>query len=183
VPPVRRLALLRGINVGGKALIRMEELRACVATLGYEDVRTYIASGNVLFDTQEERLATLEDDLEAAIERRFRLPVRVTVRTPQELDELVEAVPAHWRANGSLRVNVAFLMRGVDAHALAADVQPREGVDEVAVVGRDLGWATRRDALTRSGLQKLISQPVYKELTVRSLKTTLTLQELLRAEP
>src|SRR3954462_9965576 len=102
---MRYLGLLRGINVGGKSLIKMEQLRACVAGLGHAQVRTYIASGNVLFQSDERDPAELEDGLEAAIEREFALPVRVTVRTPQELDELVGALPPSWRADASLRVN------------------------------------------------------------------------------
>jgi uncharacterized protein (DUF1697 family) len=178
---VRRLALLRGINVGGKSLVRMDALRACVERLGHGNVTTYIASGNVIFETGDEPVAAVEDELEAAIAHELALPVRVTVRTPPELDQLVDALPARWRDDETLRVNVAFLMRDLDPSVVTAAVRPRDGVDEMAIVGRDLAWATRRDALTRSGLQKLASHPLYKQLTVRSLATTLKLHELLRA--
>src|SRR5919202_588942 len=76
---VRYVALLRGINVGGKTLINMKDLKACVEQVGFEDVTTYIASGNVLFESGERDAAKLEVKIEDAIEKRFRLPVKVVV--------------------------------------------------------------------------------------------------------
>src|SRR5215210_1692853 len=107
--PMRYVALLRGINVGGKSIIRMADLRECVEELGYEDVSTFIASGNVV-----------------------------------------------------LRVNVAFLRRSRDGRKLARELQPKEGVDELVATNSALMWATRRDALTRSGMQKLVGGAAYK---------------------
>jgi uncharacterized protein (DUF1697 family) len=175
---LRRVALLRGINVGGKSLIRMNDLRACVEEAGHRDVSTYIASGNVLFDSRERNVPKLEAQLEAAIQQRFGLRLRVVVRDARELERLVDELPSHWFGNDSLRVNVAFLARGVDPAKLSHDLPPREGVDEVAIAGRDFSWATRRDALTRSALRKVTSHPAYKDLTIRNLRTTLKLRDL-----
>ena len=66
---VRYVALLRGINVGGKTLIKMADLRACFEQLGFDDVSTYIASGNVLFETGGDGEAGSPTTIEAAIER------------------------------------------------------------------------------------------------------------------
>jgi uncharacterized protein (DUF1697 family) len=176
---VRRVALLRGINVGGKSLIRMEDLRACVEEAGHRDVSTYIASGNVLFDASERSAPKLEDQLERAIHARFGLQLRVVVRTARELGKLVTEIPPHWIGNDSLRVNVAFLARGVDVAQLVRDLPPRDAVDEVAVVGKDFAWATRRDALTRSALRKVTAHAAYRELTIRNINTTMKLRDLL----
>jgi uncharacterized protein (DUF1697 family) len=172
------VALLRGINVGGNSLIRMAELRDCVAELGHDDVRTYIASGNVLFRSQERRAATLDAQLERAIEARFGLPVRVVVRSASELVRIVERVPKRWRASPELRVSVWFLLRGTNARALASRLTPQEGIDEVVTAPGALLWAVRRDALTRTGI-RLIGKPDYKQITSRNLNTTLKLAELL----
>jgi uncharacterized protein (DUF1697 family) len=171
------VALLRGINVGGNSLIRMAELRECVAELGHDDVRTYIASGNVLFRSAERSGAKLDGQLERAIERRFGLPVRVVVRSAGELARIVERVPERWRSAPELRVSVWFLLRGANARTLASRLTPKDGIDEIVTAPGAVLWAVRRDALTRTGI-RLIGTPDYKLITSRNLNTTLKLAEL-----
>lgn len=137
------VALLRGINVGGNALIRMAELRECVAALGHEDVRTYIASGNVLFRSNERSAATLDARLEEALESRFGFPVRVVVRSAAEVARIVERIPERWRSP-DLRVSVWFLLRGADARAIASRLRPKEGIDELVTAPGAILWAVRR---------------------------------------
>jgi uncharacterized protein (DUF1697 family) len=180
---MRYVALLRGINVGGKSLVRMADLKSCVEELGFEDVSTFIASGNVLFETSERAAAKLESRLERALERRFRLPIAVVVRSRAEIGRIVSAIPESWIGNARLRVNVAFLRRTLDGRKLARELQPKGGVDELVATKSALIWATRRDALTRSGMQKLVGGAAYKHLTVRNLNTTLKLRELLATTP
>jgi uncharacterized protein (DUF1697 family) len=179
--PMRYVALLRGINVGGKSLVRMADLKGCVEELGYEDVSTFIASGNVLFKTSERDAAKLESTLERALERRFGRPIAVVVRSRTEFRRVVDAIPRPWIGNDGVRVNVAFVRRTLDGRKLAGELEPREGVDELVATKAAIIWATRRDALTRSGMQKLVGSAAYKDLTVRNLNTTLKLEELLAA--
>jgi uncharacterized protein (DUF1697 family) len=179
MPPMRYVALLRGINVGGKSLVRMADLKECVEELGYDDVSTFIASGNVLFATSERDAAKLESKLERAIERRFSLPITVVVRSRAEVRRIVEAIPRAWIGNDRLRVYVAFLRRTIDGRKLAREFEPREGIDELVATKAAQIWATRRDALTRSAMQALVAAPVYKDMTVRNVNTTLKLHELL----
>jgi len=174
---LRYVALLRGINVGGHAVIKMADLAACVSELGYEEVRTYIASGNVLFQSTK-RPKTLEPELERALERRFALPIRVVVRSGREVTRIAESVPSSWVGTDELRVTVGFLMRGTTARSAARLLRPRDGIDELVSVSGALIWATQKDALTRSGI-RLIGTPLYKEMTLRNLNTTLKLAELL----
>jgi uncharacterized protein (DUF1697 family) len=176
---MRYIALLRGINVGGKSLVRMADLKECVEDLGHDKVSTFIASGNVLFETAERDAAKLESTIERALERRFKLPITVVVRSRAEVGRIVKAIPPKWIGNDSLRVYVAFLLRTRDGRKLARELEPREGVDEVVATKAALIWATRRDALTRSGMQKLPGDAAYKDMTLRNLNTTLKLEELL----
>jgi len=179
---MRYVALLRGINVGGKSIIRMADLKKCVEELGFDDVSTFIASGNVLFESAKDA-EKLESELERALELRFELPIAVVVRSRAEVGRVVKAIPPSWVGSESLRVNVAFLRRKLDGRKLARELEPKEGVDELVATKAALIWATRRDALTRSGLQKLVGGGAYKDLTVRNLNTTLKLQELLATKP
>lgn len=133
---MRHVALLRGINVNGHRMIRMEDLRAMVATLGHGDVATLIQSGNVLFRAAEAPPAELADGIARGIAERFGLPdVPVVVLPGPELAAIVTANP--------------FVAEGIDPGRLHATVLARapergEGpgpaglptADRFALVGR-----------------------------------------------
>jgi uncharacterized protein (DUF1697 family) len=179
---MRCVALLRGINVGGKTLLKMADLKACVEELELDDVSTYIASGNVLFTTGDRDVAGLEATIERAIETRFGLPVKVVVLDRAAYARIVRAIPKSWLDDASVRANVAFVRRGTDAKKVVRELQPDPAVEQVKAIAGAILWATKRDALDRSVMRKLIGGAAYKELTVRNLNTTLKLQELLAAK-
>lgn len=179
---MRYVALLRGINVGGKSLIKMAALKECVESIGHDSVRTYIASGNVLFESKERSGPKLDAQLERAIEKAFGMPVSVVVRSGTEIERIVERLPREWIGAAELRVTVAFLLRGADARTVARGLKPKEGIDELVIAPGAVLIATQRDALTRTGL-RLIGTPVYKQMTMRNLNTTLKLAELVRLAP
>ena len=85
-------ALLRGVNLMGGTTLRMADLKALAEQLGLENVRTYIASGNLLF-TSGKAEAAIKTALEAAVKRHMSRDVAVMVRTAKELTDMVEANP------------------------------------------------------------------------------------------
>jgi uncharacterized protein (DUF1697 family) len=176
---MKYVALLRGINVGGKTLIKMADLKSCIEDLGFDEVSTYIASGNLLFESRERSAAKLETKIERAIEKRFRLPVKVVVLDRTAYGRIVKAVPKSWVSDKTLRANVAFVRRGTSAKEVVRELQPDAEVEEVKAIDGAILWATKRDAVNRSVMRKLIGGGAYKELTVRNLNTTLKLKELL----
>jgi uncharacterized protein (DUF1697 family) len=179
VAPVRYVALLRGINVGGKTLIRMADLKTCFETLGFDGVSTYIASGNVLFGTGEADDPGLATTIEAAIEQQFELPVKVVVLDQNAYARIVEAIPTSWIGDDTVRANVAFMRPGTDASEVVRQLEPDPAIEEMTAVDGAILWATRRDSLNRSVVRKLIGGAAYKELTIRNLNTTLKLNDLL----
>jgi uncharacterized protein (DUF1697 family) len=176
---VRYVALLRGVNVGGRTLVRMADLKTCFEELGFGGVSTYIASGNVLFDTGEADTAELVATIEGAIEQRFDLPVKVVVLGERAYARIVKAIPKAWIGDGAIRANVAFVRPGTDAKDVVRALEPDAAIEEVKAVDGAILWATRRDSLNRSVMRKLIGGAAYKEVTVRNLNTTLKLHELL----
>ena len=89
---MRYVALLRAVNVGGRK-VTMAELKVAAAELGYENARTLVASGNLVFDTKKTAPAKLEAALEAAIETTFGLFSDVMVRDPADWDAIIKANP------------------------------------------------------------------------------------------
>ena len=90
-----------------------------------------------------------------------------------------KAIPKAWQGDASLRANVAFVHRDTDAKRIVRELQPDPAIEEVIAIKGAILWATKRDALNRSVMRKLIGGAAYKQMTVRNLNTTLKLQELL----
>src|SRR4051812_29975210 len=102
----RLIALLRGINLGSKRRVAMADLRELMAELGYEDVRTVLQSGNVVFTGPK---AKARETLEAALEQRFGFTVDVVLRTMPELHTVVDDDPFREEATDPTRHFVVFL--------------------------------------------------------------------------
>lgn len=168
---IRHVAFLRAINVGGHT-VKMERLRSLFETLGFGSVETFIASGNVLFDSPEPDAGGLESRIEEHLQRSLGYPVAAFVRTMEAVREIARYCPfaAHDLAGDTLQY-VAFTRPepGAEAQArLAALVNP---VDVLQVHGCEVHWLRRRhlgeSAITGSLLEKALRAPA----TVRNLNT------------
>jgi uncharacterized protein (DUF1697 family) len=178
----RYVALLRGINVGGKNPVPMAELRELVAGLGYSDVRTYIQSGNVLFRTDRPR-GTLEDDIEAVLEQRYGTRLVVVVRSLRQLRSVVRGAPDGFgQRPDEFHCDAVFLKAPLTAAKAMAVVQLREGVDR-AWPGKGVVYFERLSAQrSRSRMSTIVGTPEYSLMTIRSWSTTTKLLELLEAD-
>ena len=87
------IALLRGINVSGHKKILMAALRVLFEKLGFENVRTYIQSGNVIFQTKEENLSNIEDRIKDQILKQYDFEVPILIKTRKELQSIVNNCP------------------------------------------------------------------------------------------
>jgi uncharacterized protein (DUF1697 family) len=104
------VAMLRGINVSGHKLIKMEQLRASFEGLGFAEVRTYVQSGNVLFRTRSIAEASIARRIEERISHDFGFAVPVFLRTAKELTDIVDGNPfLKDRAVDHSKLHVTFL--------------------------------------------------------------------------
>lgn len=106
---MKYIAFLRGINVGGKNKIKMETLREVFAALGFENVKTYINSGNVIFETAQTNDKKLAEKIETAIEKEFSFKIKVIVRTIAEIKEIIENNPFDGQFENERDLHVFFL--------------------------------------------------------------------------
>ena len=106
---MKYVAFLRGINVGGKNKIKMETLREVFSSLGFSAVKTYINSGNVIFETAETDGKNLAARIETAIEKEFTLKIKVIVRTIDEIKTVVASHPFAEEFENDRDVHVFFL--------------------------------------------------------------------------
>jgi uncharacterized protein (DUF1697 family) len=174
------IALLRGINVGGKNLIRMPALKAAFEEDGFGDVATYIQSGNVLFSAPSARTTALTDRIETLLAEAFDYVPTVVVRNRTQMRAIVDGTPKGFGTEpAKYRYDVVFLKEPLTAKAAMKSLQLKPGVDE-AHAGTGVLYLSRLDArATQSRLNKIASSPIYPSVTIRNWNTTTKLLSLM----
>lgn len=175
----RYLALLRGINVGGNNLIGKDDLRRCFQDLGFERVRTYIRSGNVLFRAPAGG-AALTKRVEEGLSERFAYAARAVVLSRAEYAAALAAAPPAWGEGADRRHNALFTLAGTTADEVLADLPPaKPDIDTIAAGPGVVFWSAVKERITRSAFMKLPTLPVYRQVTIRNHNTVRKLAALL----
>ncbi len=164
---MRYVALLRAINVGGHT-VRMEHLRRLFETLGAARVETFIASGNVLFESAMPR-AAFEKRVEAELEAALKFPVATFLRTLPEMAAVarVPGFPAAARQAAAGATYVGFLKKRPAAIASAAAAAASTRSHQFAVHGREVYWLRLNlaEAYRGPSLEKLLGPATFRNLT------------------
>ena len=172
------IALLRGINVGGKNRLPMKELAALFVDAGCEDVRTYIQSGNVVFRTGSTEGEDISTVISASILSRLGYQIPVITRTAREFQEIVQANPFVEAGAEADKLHFMFLAELPDSANVEALDTDRSPGDEFAVLGREIYLhcpnGVARSKLTNSYFDSRLSTTS----TTRNWRTTLKLLEL-----
>jgi uncharacterized protein (DUF1697 family) len=175
----RWVALLAGINVGGRTTVPMAGLRTVFADLGYRQVQTYIQSGNVLFEEdsgdEDQLIAAIRPALSAA----FGWDIPVLLRTRPELDAVLAGNPFRDRQDDPTKLLVTFL--SVEpAPDQAARLQPPPGeTGELALIGREV-YLHMPDGYGRSKLSNAyLAKVLGVAATTRNWKSVAKLRELI----
>jgi len=176
----RYVALLRGINVGGKNLIKMPALKACFEADGFRNVSTYIQSGNVLFESADSSSSTLTRRIEEMLAEAFDYVPTVVVRNRRQMRGIVERAPKGFGTEPKEdRYDVFFLREPLTGTAAMKHLPTDPAVDR-AHVGIGVLYVSRLAAkATQSRLNRIISSPIYPSVTIRNWNTTTKLLELM----
>lgn len=176
---IQYLVLLRGINVGGKNIIKMADLKAGFETMGLSNVLTYIQSGNVLFQSDEKDKALLTTRIENGLSRQFDFPARVVVISYKELAAIVRDAPDKFGKDEKMfRYDVIFLKEPLTPKEAMKNVSVREGVDTAHAGKQALYFSRLVSRASQSYLTKIIGMPVYQNMTIRNWNTTTIILEL-----
>jgi uncharacterized protein (DUF1697 family) len=171
------IALLRGINVGGKVL-KMADLREAVGDLGFSGVQTYLQSGNLVFRGETADDETLATRISRAIHEKTGMDVPVLIRTALEWDAVIAANPFPAAADGAPKTLHAFILERQPDSARADALRARDfGSEEWRIVGGALYLHTP-DGFGKSRLGNTIERPLKVPMTARNWNTVLALGNL-----
>jgi uncharacterized protein (DUF1697 family) len=125
------LALLRGINVGGKTKVKMAELKACFEKLGYGHVQTYGNSGNVIFTAASTDPRQLEAHVEKALATNFSSSIGVFIRSFAHMKEVMKGIPTDWHPSSERKYDIIFLRQTIDHPQIVHELQPKPGIEDL----------------------------------------------------
>lgn len=165
------MAFLRGINVGGNSLLAMSELGAICEGAGFKNVRTYIQSGNVLFESELSE-TFLVNELQQALLEKKQMELSVMVRTINELEAVISHNPFPNKNNS--QVGVMFFADTVPQNLIEGMFCP--GREEVVISGREI-FIYYPDGMGRS---KLKFPKTSQKGTIRNINTITKLVGLCR---
>lgn len=170
------VALLRGINVGGKNTVPMQRLRQMFEKLGFKDAKTYINSGNVIFSADKPDALTIE----AAFKKEFGFTIPVVLRSSEQISDLLDGLPKTWVNDEHMRCDVMFLWPVVDSPEVVKQFPYKPEIEDVVYLPGAVIWRIDRDNVRRGAIPKIIGTQIYKQLTIRNLTTVRKLYELMK---
>jgi uncharacterized protein (DUF1697 family) len=173
------IALIRGINVGGHNKVPMAELRDACEKIELRQVKTYIQSGNVVFESEQPE-AQLRPLLEKAISDRFGISASVAIRSAAQWENVIASCPYDARTlQEKQTIQIAFLTEPLSEKAANTLEASKDERDEYAVAESEIYFLFRQsmlDSKLANGMQK-----VGRSMTVRNWNTVVKLAELSRA--
>jgi uncharacterized protein (DUF1697 family) len=176
------IILIRGINVGGKNKVPMAELKARLEELGFENVITYIQSGNVILQSKLDA-TTVAANIETMLIKKFKMDspvIKTLVLTPKQLQAVVENRPKGFGDEPTKYHSDAIFLMGIDTGAAMAVFDPKEGVDMIWS-GEAVVYSQRLSALrTKSRLSKIMGTKQYRSMTIRNWNTTTKLLQMVK---
>ena len=168
------VALLRGINVGGNNKVVMSELREQIAAAGFGHVRTYINSGNLLFEAEDQ--ASREDvaqTVEDILARHYDFPIRLALLTAQDYLAQLDELPDWWHGEVARR-DALFYTRGLDRDHVRERIEAMELGDEAVHFGEHAvfwGKFDEKSFLKTAYHKRLLREDFYRQVTIRSAST------------
>ena len=157
------IAFLRAINVGGHNTVKMDFLRRLFESLGFSNVETFIASGNVVFESTSRNAQALGREVEESLRQALGYEVATFIRTAAELAAVANYKPfSQSDLDGAAALNIAFLADGLDDKSSQRLLALRTDIDDFHVHGREIYWLCRKrqsgSKISNAVLEKAIGQ-------------------------
>lgn len=170
----RYIAFLRGINISGKNKIPMAELKKGFETLSFEEVKTYLNSGNVIFSSNEDDIEKFTNQIEIMIKKQFTLDIPVFVISREELEDILYNAPDWWgNENKEIYDNLIFIMPPATFAEVYREIgEPKEGLEKTKDYKEAIFWSfSRKDYQKTNWWSKTASANIRDRITIRTANT------------
>ena len=173
------ISMLRGINVGGHNKIKMEELRKVYESLGFQNITTYVQSGNVLFTSNENKIEKIAESIEQQIKNTFAFSVSVIIRERKDFQNIIQINPfLIGRNEDPVKLYVTFLSKPVPALKIDNLKVPESGNDEFFIMGKEI-FLFCPDGYGRTKLSNnFFEKKLNVVATTRNWKSVITLYKM-----
>ena len=175
---MRYVALLRGINVGGNTMIKMERLRDVFSSLGFENVKSYINSGNLAYDTKKTDDQKLAAKIRSAIKSEFGLDIPVMVRAAAEIEKIVKDNPFDGQFTDPKSLHVFFLADTLSAENEHLLMEKSSDAEKIAIRGREIYYLLRISVVDSILGKGFIDKKLKVPATARNWRTVNKLIDL-----
>ena len=168
----RFFAFLRAINVGGRNIVKMDFLRRVFESLGFSNVETFIASGNVVFEATSKNAQALEREIEESLRQALGYEVATFIRTGAELTAVANYKPfSQADLDGAAALNIAFLAGGLDDESSQRMMALRTDTDDFHAHGREIYWLCRKRQSGSKISNAVLEKAVGQKSTLRGAST------------
>ena len=168
---IRYFAFLRAINVGGH-VVKMDRLRGLFESMGFSNVETFIASGNVIFESKSRNVSTLESRIEKELTKSLGYNVTTFIRTEPELVAIANCKPfSETRLKTAVAFNIVFLGKSPDAETTQQLLALQTEFDDLCVRGREIYWLGQKRLSETVISYSLFNKALGMPTTVRGANT------------
>ena len=177
----RYMALLRGINISGKNKVVMAELKKEFESLKFEDVKTYLNSGNVIFSSRE-NIEKITKQIEEMLKKNYDFKIPVFVLEQEKLKDILEHAPIWWGSDDKMIYdNLIFMIPPVTFKEVFEEIgEAKEGLEKIQNYKDVIFWSfNRKDYQKTNWWPKTANTNVSKKLTIRTANTVRTLRGFL----
>lgn len=177
------VALLRGINIGGRNKIDMKQLVSSMEKDGFKSVSTYINSGNLFFSDESSDEQELSRRINTVIKNAFSLDIKVLIRDQNNINLVAKTLPEDWANDKVMKTDILYLWDEIAGQDILNNLSIKPKIDNVLYVERSIIWNVNRENATKSGLHKLAGTYEYSHMTIRNCNTVRRLAKIMNEMP
>ena len=178
---MKYIALLRGINISGKNKISMPELKKLLEENKYQNVSTYLNSGNIIFECNIDNKETIMDNIHTLIKTKFLLDIPVYITTDKELETILNNSPKWWgSSNKEIYDNLIFIIPPTKYEEVYNTIgSPKEGLEQIEEYNNCIFWSFDLNNYRKSNWWvKTASTNIKDKITIRTANTMKKILEI-----
>ena len=178
---MKYIALLRGINISGKNKTSMSELKKLLEENNYQNVSTYLNSGNIIFECNIDNKETIMDNIHTLIKTKFLLDIPVYITTDKELENILNNSPKWWgSSNKEIYDNLIFIIPPTKYEEVYNTIgSPKEGLEQIEEYNNCIFWSFDLNNYRKSNWWvKTASTDIKDKITIRTANTMRKILEI-----